>query len=75
MGYCDRGSQGGTRKRRTSLHSRRGRGAFYGPKIDMVDVNDAIGRAWQLTTIQLDFNLPERFALEYVGTTGQDISR
>ncbi len=46
-----------------------GGGAFYGPKIDM-DVNDAIGRAWQLTTIQLDFNLPERFALEYVGTDG-----
>ena len=43
-----------------------GGGAFYGPKID-VDVKDAIGRAWQLSTIQLDFNLPERFELEYVG--------
>ena len=42
-----------------------GGGAFYGPKIDM-DVNDAIGRPWQLTTIQLDFNLPERFGLEYI---------
>ncbi len=40
--------------------------AFYGPKIDF-DVTDAIGRKWQCATIQLDFNLPERFALEYVG--------
>ncbi len=46
-----------------------GDGAFYGPKID-VDVRDAIGRAWQLSTIQLDFNLPERFDLEYVGPDG-----
>ncbi|MFQ5558285.1 MAG: threonine--tRNA ligase, partial [Acidimicrobiales bacterium] len=46
-----------------------GGGAFYGPKID-VDVTDAIGRAWQLSTIQLDFNLPERFELEYVGADG-----
>ncbi|MEP6745971.1 MAG: threonine--tRNA ligase, partial [Gemmatimonadota bacterium] len=43
-----------------------GDGAFYGPKIDF-DVYDAIGRAWQLGTIQLDFNAPERFALTYVG--------
>lgn len=46
-----------------------GGGAFYGPKID-VDVTDAIGRPWQLSTIQLDFNLPERFDLEYVGDDG-----
>jgi len=46
-----------------------GGGAFYGPKID-VDVRDAIGRAWQLSTIQLDFNLPERFDLEYVADDG-----
>jgi threonyl-tRNA synthetase len=43
-----------------------GDGAFYGPKIDF-DVYDAIGRAWQLGTIQLDFNAPERFDLTYVG--------
>lgn len=43
-----------------------GDGAFYGPKIDFT-VKDAIGREWQLATIQLDFNLPERFALEYTG--------
>ncbi len=46
-----------------------GGGAFYGPKID-VDVRDAIGRAWQLSTIQLDFNLPERFELEYTAPDG-----
>ena len=43
-----------------------GDAAFYGPKID-IDVKDAIGRKWQLSTIQCDFNLPERFQLEYVG--------
>ena len=43
-----------------------GDAAFYGPKID-IDVRDAIGRSWQLSTIQLDFNQPERFELEYVG--------
>lgn len=47
-----------------------GGGAFYGPKID-VDVKDAIGRSWQLSTIQLDFNLPERFELEYVASDGE----
>jgi threonyl-tRNA synthetase len=47
-----------------------GGGAFYGPKID-VDVKDAIGRSWQLSTLQLDFNLPERFGLEYTGPDGQ----
>ncbi|MFM8867952.1 MAG: threonine--tRNA ligase [Ilumatobacteraceae bacterium] len=44
-----------------------GDAAFYGPKID-IDVRDAIGRKWQLSTIQCDFNLPERFQLEYIGT-------
>jgi threonyl-tRNA synthetase len=43
-----------------------GEAAFYGPKID-IRVEDAIGRAWQLTTVQFDFNLPERFQLEYIG--------
>lgn len=47
-----------------------GDAAFYGPKID-IDVRDAIGRKWQLSTIQCDFNLPERFGLEYVGSDGQ----
>jgi threonyl-tRNA synthetase len=44
-----------------------GDAAFYGPKID-IDVQDAIGRKWQLSTIQYDFNMAERFGLEYVGT-------
>ena len=46
-----------------------GAGAFYGPKID-IDIRDAIGRTWQLSTIQADFNLPERFGLEYVAADG-----
>ena len=47
-----------------------GGGAFYGPKID-VKIQDAIGRKWQCSTVQLDFNLPERFELEYVAEDGQ----
>ncbi len=46
-----------------------GGGAFYGPKIDL-KVRDAIGREWQTTTIQFDFNLPERFDMTYVGDDG-----
>jgi len=46
-----------------------GGGAFYGPKIDL-KIEDAIGRMWQCSTIQLDFNLPERFALEYAAADG-----
>ena len=46
-----------------------GGGAFYGPKIDL-KIEDAIGRMWQCSTIQLDFNLPERFQLEYVAADG-----
>ena len=42
-----------------------GGGAFYGPKID-IKIKDAIGRTWQCSTIQVDFNLPERFDMEYV---------
>ncbi len=47
-----------------------GGGAFYGPKIDL-KVKDAIGREWQTTTIQFDFNLPERFDLSYIGEDGK----
>ena len=47
-----------------------GGAAFYGPKIS-VQAKDAIGRTWQMSTIQLDFNLPERFDLEYVGSDGE----
>jgi threonyl-tRNA synthetase len=44
-------------------------GAFYGPKID-ININDALGRSWQLATIQLDFQLPQRFGLEYTDSDG-----
>ena len=47
-----------------------GGGAFYGPKIDL-KIKDALGREWQLSTIQFDFNEPERFGLEYIGEDGQ----
>jgi threonyl-tRNA synthetase len=48
-----------------------GGGAFYGPKIDL-KVRDALGREWQMTTIQFDFNLPERFKMVYIGADGQE---
>lgn len=47
-----------------------GEAAFYGPKLDFM-VRDAIGRKWQLGTVQLDYNLPERFELEYTGSDNQ----
>jgi threonyl-tRNA synthetase len=47
-----------------------GEAAFYGPKLDFM-VQDALGREWQLGTIQVDYNLPERFELEYVGADNQ----
>lgn len=46
-----------------------GGGAFYGPKIDL-KIRDAIGREWQMTTIQFDWNLPERFDMNYIGADG-----
>jgi threonyl-tRNA synthetase len=48
-----------------------GEGVFYGPKID-IKIKDSIGRSWQCTTIQVDFNLPERFELGYVGHDGHE---
>jgi len=47
-----------------------GEAAFYGPKLDFL-VRDSIGREWQLGTVQVDYNLPERFELEYIGEDGQ----
>ena len=47
-----------------------GGGAFYGPKIDL-NIKDAVGRAWQCTTVQFDFNLPERFDLSFIGADGK----
>ncbi|MGB5287336.1 MAG: threonine--tRNA ligase, partial [Ignavibacteriaceae bacterium] len=48
-----------------------GAGTFYGPKID-IKIKDALGREWQLSTIQFDFNLPERFDINYVGEDGKE---
>ncbi|MBE0447818.1 MAG: threonine--tRNA ligase [Actinobacteria bacterium] len=48
-----------------------GEGVFYGPKID-VKIRDALGRSWQCTTIQVDFNLPDRFELAYIGADNQE---
>lgn len=48
-----------------------GGGAFYGPKID-IKINDALGREWQCSTIQFDFNLPERFGMTYTAQDGTD---
>jgi threonyl-tRNA synthetase len=48
-----------------------GGGAFYGPKIDL-KIKDALGREWQMTTIQFDFNLPERFDMVYIGEDGRE---
>jgi threonyl-tRNA synthetase len=56
---------------RLSYEVDEGGGAFYGPKIDM-KIKDALGRPWQLGTVQFDFNLPERFNLSYVGDDGKD---
>jgi threonyl-tRNA synthetase len=47
-----------------------GEGAFYGPKLD-IDVTDSLGREWQLATVQLDFQLPEKFDLTYIGEDGK----
>ena len=48
-----------------------GEAVFYGPKID-IKIKDALGRAWQCTTIQFDFNLPERFDMAYIGEDGKE---
>ncbi len=67
-----------TESLRRTLHARglefdidEGGGAFYGPKID-INIRDAIGREWQCTTVQFDFNLPERFGLRYIGEDGRE---
>lgn len=58
------------RQKKISYERIEGEAAFYGPKID-IKIEDAIGRTWQLGTIQIDFNLPARFELEYTGEDGQ----
>ena len=58
-------------KRDLEFSIEEGGGAFYGPKID-VNIKDAIGRHWQCTTIQFDFNLPQRFGLTYIAEDGKE---
>ena len=58
------------KKREIEYERIEGEAAFYGPKID-IKVEDSIGRLWQLSTVQFDFNLPERFELEYTAEDGQ----
>ena len=57
-------------KREIGYERIEGEAAFYGPKID-IKVEDSIGRMWQLSTVQFDFNLPERFELEFIGDDSQ----
>ena len=58
------------KSRSLSFQLDEGGGAFYGPKID-IKIKDALGRSWQCSTIQVDFNNPERFGLSYVGENGK----
>ncbi len=58
-------------KRGMSYEIDPGEGVFYGPKID-IKIKDVIGRSWQCSTIQVDFNLPERFTMSYTGEDGRD---
>ena len=58
-------------KRGMSYEVEEGGGAFYGPKID-IHIEDAIGRLWQCTTVQFDFNLPRRFGITYIGADGAE---
>jgi threonyl-tRNA synthetase len=64
--HAERALEGALKRRGITYRLDAGGGAFYGPKID-IKFNDAIGREWQGATIQLDFQLPERFRLEYTG--------
>lgn len=57
------------KKKGLAFTKEKGEAAFYGPKIDFV-VKDVLGREWQLGTVQVDYNLPERFNLEYIGSDG-----
>ena len=58
------------KRRNISFHLDSGGGAFYGPKID-IKIKDALGRSWQCSTVQVDFNNPERFELSYIGEDGK----
>jgi len=67
---AERGLQDALRANGLAFELNPGDGTFYGPKID-VDVQDALARRWQIATIQIDFQQPERFGLEYIDTDGQ----
>lgn len=58
-------------KEKLSYEIDEGGGAFYGPKID-IKIKDALGREWQMSTVQFDFNLPERFDMKYIGEDGKE---
>jgi len=66
---CIRDSEKVLKRRKIEYKTMPGEAAFYGPKID-IKLVDAIGRLWQLSTVQVDFNLPQRFGLEYVADDG-----
>ena len=67
---AERGLEEALRANDLAFELNPGDGTFYGPKID-VDIQDALGRRWQIATIQIDFQQPERFGLEYIDTDGQ----
>ena len=58
------------KKDKVKYETAAGEAAFYGPKMDLI-VKDAIGREWQLSTVQLDFSMPQRFGLEYIDAEGK----
>ena len=67
--HATKSLQGALEKRELPFTVDEGGGAFYGPKID-INITDALGRAWQCTTVQFDFNLPQRFELTYQDAEG-----
>ena len=67
--HATKSLQGALEKRELPFTVDEGGGAFYGPKID-INITDALGRAWQCTTVQFDFNLPQRFDLTYQDAEG-----
>ena len=69
-GLAERSLEHALKRRNIEYKTIPGEAAFYGPKID-IKLVDAIGRLWQLSTVQFDFTLPERFQLEYVGEDGK----
>ena len=69
-GAAERSLQDSLRANGLAFDLNPGDGTFYGPKID-VDVQDALGRRWQVATIQIDFQQPDRFVLEYIDSDGQ----